>query len=106
MIERVGKNRPLVDIHVSRLTSNFAAARDRAGLPKTLTFHSLRHTFASTLVALGVDIKTVQELVGHRSMESTQIYVHSFNPNKRAAIDRFKLPTAEDGKGTSKVQSA
>jgi len=95
MIDRVGPGGPLVDLHVDRLTTDFAEARDRAGLPKSITFHSLRHTFASWLVAIGADIKTVQELVGHSSMESTQLYIHTFNSAKVSAIDKLILPRAK-----------
>jgi integrase len=92
MIERVGIGKPLVQLHPSRLTDNFRAARKDAGLPASLTFHSLRHTFASWLAALGTDFKTLQELIGHRSNEATQIYVHAFDPNKRSAIEKLMLP--------------
>ena len=92
MIQRVGPGKPLVSVHPSRLTDNFRAARDRAKLPSSLTFHSLRHSFASWLAALGTDFKTLQELIGHRSGEATQIYVHAFNPNKRSAIEKLHLP--------------
>ena len=95
MIDRVGEGRPLVDLHVDRLTTDFAEARDRAGLPKSITFHSLRHTFASWLVAIGTDIETVQELVGHSSIESTQLYLHSFSSSKVSAIDKLVLPRAK-----------
>jgi site-specific recombinase XerD len=59
-----------------------------------LTFHSLRHSFASWLAAAGTDFKTLQELIGHTSGAATQIYVHAFNPNKRSAIDKLRLPQA------------
>jgi hypothetical protein len=55
-------------------------------------FHSLHHSFASWLAALGTDFKTWQELIGHSSGEATQIYVHAFNPNKRSAIEKLRLP--------------
>ena len=92
MVARVGTGKAIVQLHPSRLTENFRLARIRAGLPPSLTFHSLRHTFASWLAALGTDFKTLQELIGHRSGEATQIYVHAFNPNKRSAIEKLVLP--------------
>jgi integrase len=64
----------------------FRTALKKSGI-MCFRFHDLRHTFASHLVMLGVDIKTVQELLGHKTIEMTLRYAHLSPAHKRSAIE-------------------
>jgi integrase len=58
-----------------------------------LGWHCLRHTFASRLVMPGVDIRTVQELLGHKTIAMTVTYSHLAPKHKLAAAERLDAPT-------------
>ncbi|UCF70255.1 MAG: site-specific integrase, partial [candidate division WOR-3 bacterium] len=64
----------------------FKAACRRAGITN-LRFHDLRHTFGTWLVNQGADIKTIQELMGHKSLKSTERYLHPNEERKRKVIE-------------------
>jgi integrase len=67
----------------------FKAAADMVGL-KNMKLHSLRHTFATMMVALGYDIKVVKELLGHEDIRITEIYAKAGNHILQKAIRSFE----------------
>jgi site-specific recombinase XerD len=63
----------------------------KACIPKTLSPHRLRHTFATHLVKAGVDLVTIRDLLGHRCVASTQIYLHTTAEDLRAAAAKHPV---------------
>jgi len=75
---------------VRNLDHAFEGARKRAGL-KDFRFHDLRHTFASHLAMKGVDIRTLAQLLGHKTITMTMRYSHLSNRVLREAVNKIKL---------------
>ncbi len=71
LLSRTG--RPMGRIEVWRLVKKYAM---RAGMPRNLTAHTLRHCFATHLLTGGADLRSVQEMLGHVDIATTQIYTH------------------------------
>ncbi len=68
-------------IHSATFQRVFKKAVKEAGIAKQASVHSLRHSFATHLLENGYDIRTVQELLGHKSVQTTMIYTHIAKKN-------------------------
>ncbi len=75
----------------------FEKARDKAGIEKDAAVHSLKHSFATHLLESGIDLRYIQELLGHKSSKTTEIYTHVAMEDLRRI--RSPLDLIGDNKG-------
>jgi site-specific recombinase XerD len=80
------KNRRLTTRSVERMVKEYAA---RAGITKKMTPHGLRHSFATDLLENGADLRSVQAMLGHASINTTQIYTHVTDAHLRNIHKQF-----------------
>lgn len=81
-----GESRRLTTVSIESLVRKYAML---AGITKKVTPHTLRHSFATDLLQNGADIRAVQEMLGHASITTTQIYTHLTNQRLREIHDKF-----------------
>jgi site-specific recombinase XerD len=71
---------------VERLVDKY---RKQAGIVKHFSPHALRHSFATDLLQHGADLRSVQEMLGHKNVATTQVYTHVTNPRLREIHQKF-----------------
>jgi integrase/recombinase XerD len=77
---------PLSRVGFWKILKAYAA---RAGLPRTVSPHVLRHSFATHLLERGADLRAIQLMLGHADLSTTQIYTHVLASRMRSVYDRF-----------------
>jgi len=89
----VGGKKPLC---ISAAQKAFGRARLQAGIKKPVSFHTLRHSFATHLVESGTSLRTIQALLGHRSLQTTERYTHlaqNYLHQTTSPLDRLRKET-------------
>lgn len=82
----LGERKRLTTVSIENVVRKYAL---KAGIIKKVTPHVLRHSFATELLINGADIRSVQEMLGHASITTTQIYTHVTNKRLREIHDKF-----------------
>jgi len=85
-IQKNGEKMRLTARSIQRIVSKYAK---RSGLPIEVTPHTLRHSFATDLLISGADIRSVQEMLGHESIRTTQVYTHVTNRHLKEVHKAF-----------------
>ncbi|MBT5935700.1 integron integrase [Sulfurimonas sp.] len=73
-------------IHPQTLGRNIKIAAQKANLNKRVTSHIFRHSYATHLLQVGIDLRSIQELLGHKSVETTMIYTHVVSEMNKAKL--------------------
>ncbi|MDD9953097.1 MAG: tyrosine-type recombinase/integrase [Candidatus Woesearchaeota archaeon] len=84
----LGRNGPMTSRNAQKM---IAGAAKRAGITKRVTPHTLRHSFATHLREAGSDLRVIQELLGHASIQTTEIYTHVSAEEKKRVVSPADL---------------
>ena len=84
--DTTGNYRRLTPRSIERIVQKYAR---KAGITKHVSPHTLRHSFATDLIINGADLRSVQSLLGHANISTTQIYTHITDPHLRDVHERF-----------------
>lgn len=85
-VDRSGNFHRLTARSVQRLVTQYALL---AGITKHVSPHTLRHSFATNLLMNGADLRSVQAMLGHSNISTTQIYTHVTDPHLKAVHEKF-----------------
>jgi site-specific recombinase XerD len=88
--------KPITSRSIERLVRHYAAV---AGIPKKVSPHTLRHSFATDLLMNGADIRSVQSMLGHSSITTTQVYTHVTNQQLKEVHHAFHARRRGEGEG-------
>jgi len=92
-------HRKTTHLPISTVQTVCKRAREDAGIKKVVKPHTLRHCFATHLLEAGTDLRTIQVLMGHRSLSTTAIYIHVAVQNLRDVRSPFDiLPDPDNGR--------
>jgi site-specific recombinase XerD len=79
-------------LHETTLQKTFTAARGDAGIGKAASIHTLRHSYATHLLESGISLRTIQQVLGHKSLNTTSLYMHVTQPGTerlQVTLDRL-----------------
>ena len=94
---KVPGNRGRWHIHSTAIQKAVRRASIDASIPKKMSCHTFRHSFATHMLEDGYDIRTVQDLLGHKNLETTQIYTHVMNKSRSGIISPLDKIEAPEG---------